>query len=1172
MMKMSEETSRKNLKKTTKSSKEAVGGSLHGFLRLLVCMTLVVGVDARSSGLVGFSTARDLDAIKPWPCGPPGSVPNPFDAAMAMGAYNESVQEVSSQWAWSNGPCLHVIESLSGLPTKDFCSSVFLFSSSMVGLPTCFERLAQQRPVVNSSALNFGESFLCAVDGFFRNPHSGPKLVASALACGLLWTFYFWQLWALKKKRKLSSRCKRKPKPPVPQSAEFSATDSFFPRFDRVLCYECRKLGGGKKRVQRAKGSRTRCRDRAWAYRVRRQAWWLQGRHVSATEAELFAQSPRANSGVTRCMVKLAPRIAPTSETSSVEPLAPQGHGLSRPRRRRRPSWAVLILVALAFVGGARDLSEAAWINRESTWCFKDRGHNSMLGCRIGEASHPGPAGSARTARVRAEAQESSPDTQLAQTLFSVLQAFQASRASSGASAEPKGDKPKGGKSKGSGKGKTVSTQVDPSPSLASRLMQMLHAAVQNQWTDDKVAEHLLLKLKPWVEDETPQPRTPRNVSLPTRPTEETTSRTLRAQPQQGSQATLAKGKGKGPKDGSGRDVSVSKGKGKGDTSPPGPPLNKSSGGTKGGSKGKGGGAQTPVAQPKPNRFATRILQSEWDEEVSLTTVPQLRKALEAGEGLPGNLIICRAEQVIEEVRELLNAFAPEGGLTVAVVSQSNSLSPSAAVWWGQDRTNLRPERCKLVLTQLGNAPGPDFRPPNTVTIQAESKTKLVSIKISAPSSYRSLFVQEASKDDPSKVIAELAKAVGCRCCVLTGGGWHRQTHKQGCTLTGHLRVPQSLADKLVQCSAKRGLFVSVQSPGTPKLPVAWLPKDKGMSSEDYLLYVQAEATRRKLPIALRQGGGNDLGLIGADQLEYSAPRAGTWCLFDTPKSWLQEDIQDFMKETGWRQIQIITRRRGSKKSGGHVWVVRALEPEGFQGQASFCYSDVDCCITIAAEVSRPRQQIKSQEKVAAPRKKWSETVTDWAEDVPSTQLDAEEEEQEENPVILSVQTATPKNSARRPRSRSRERKDKGPATQDPDKQLLEQCPEWTLVDSGGAGDCGFRAIAQCIAQSSGKALDDKQVATEASRLRLLAVGHLQKHAATFEPSWAQDPEERPEHRGGQPEPESFRQYTTLASRKDVWFDGMLGQALAARLGTPIIIWSFCNATVLETHGFGTLV
>ena len=64
-----------------------------------------------------------------------------------------------------------------------------------------------------------------------------------------------------------------------------------------------------------------------------------------------------------------------------------------------------------------------------------------------------------------------------------------------------------------------------------------------------------------------------------------------------------------------------------------------------------------------------------------------------------------------------------------------------------------------------------------------------------------------------------------------------------------------------------------------------------------------------------------------------------------------------------------------NKKTGGHVWVVRALEPEGCHGQDSFCYSDVDCCITFAAEALRP-----------APKKKWSETVTDWAADVPSTQ------------------------------------------------------------------------------------------------------------------------------------------------------------------------------------------
>ena len=54
---------------------------------------------------------------------------------------------------------------------------------------------------------------------------------------------------------------------------------------------------------------------------------------------------------------------------------------------------------------------------------------------------------------------------------------------------------------------------------------------------------------------------------------------------------------------------------------------------------------------------------------------------------------------------------------------------------------------------------------------------------------------------------------------------------------------------------------------------VAWPPGDKSLISEDYLLYVQTESSRR-------QGGGNDLGLAGAEQIEYSAPKAGTRCLF----------------------------------------------------------------------------------------------------------------------------------------------------------------------------------------------------------------------------------------------------------------------------------------------------
>ena len=126
-----------------------------------------------------------------------------------------------------------------------------------------------------------------------------------------------------------------------------------------------------------------------------------------------------------------------------------------------------------------------------------------------------------------------------------------------------------------------------------------------------------------------------------------------------------------------------------------------------------------------------------------------------------------------------------------------------------------------------------------------------------------------------------------------------------------------------------------------------------------------------------------------------------------------------------------------------------------------------------------------------------------------------------------------------RARSRSRSPPKKGPnkATKSdkvafPDDLLLMQCPGWKVLDNGGQGDCGFRSIAQGLAVFEGKVLDEQSLACEASRLRLLAVGHLNRHEAAFSQTWTEDPDELPEHRGHQPAPSTFKEFTKLATRQ----------------------------------------
>ena len=603
----------------------------------------------------------------------------------------------------------------------------------------------------------------------------------------------------------------------------------------------------------------------------------------------------------------------------------------------------------------------------------------------------------------------------------------------------------------------------------------------------------------------------------------------------------------------------------------PGPQLNPHAPVAKG--KGKTKGAQGQ-RNPLP-RFAVRVLPSEWDDDVTLTNLPALRKSLEASGTLSGNLIISRDAEVQQEIQDLLNAFAPPGPLAFGFPASESSINPSTAVWWTSPKDFAPPQRTKLEVVQMGDGVGPDLKPPTTVRIKADSNTPMVTVRISAPSCYRSLVTGPGATDDPAKVIAELAQVTGCKVSSLTGGHWQRTTQRQGQVLVGHIRVHGSLAEKLAQHSGHRGVMCLQLLSSVGRLEVAWLPREKGFTDEDYWMYAQSCSMRRQLPIAFRQGGGSDLGLAGADPAEFMERKPQVWCLYDSPKAWVPEDVLSFLDEQGWLQTEILHRRRGPKKGSNPTWVFKATRPEGHDDVVSFTYADVDRSITIAAREVKRKPANHSTEKIRAPKKIWEAGVASWRDE--TTDVDGADDDDQSVRSHPAVVAATPKAKAapcvdlleiESTRARSRSPPKKGPSKTSkpgklalPDDLLLLQCPGWRILDNGGQGDCGFRSIAQGLAISAGKVLDEQALACEASRLRLLAVGHLNRHEESFATTWTQDPEELPEHRGHQPAPATFKEFTQLATRKDFWLEGMLAQALAIRLGTPLIIWSFCSRT-----------
>ncbi|OLP86539.1 Glutamine--fructose-6-phosphate aminotransferase [isomerizing] [Symbiodinium microadriaticum] len=117
----------------------------------------------------------------------------------------------------------------------------------------------------------------------------------------------------------------------------------------------------------------------------------------------------------------------------------------------------------------------------------------------------------------------------------------------------------------------------------------------------------------------------------------------------------------------------------------------------------------------------------------------------------------------------------------------------------------------------------------------------------------------------------------------------------------------------------------------------------------------------------------------------------------------------------------------------------------------------------------------------------------------------------------------------------------------------------WKFHDAGGTGDCGYRAVVIALKHAQKKPTRGiNEIVTEASKLRLLSVGHMIKHKAEYADKWAFDQEESFEGWGADAATVNFEQYPKLIAKCEVWIDQYQMCALAERIGVPIVVWHFC--------------
>ena len=599
------------------------------------------------------------------------------------------------------------------------------------------------------------------------------------------------------------------------------------------------------------------------------------------------------------------------------------------------------------------------------------------LGIRVGEAKHPGPDHTwNQNKRKASEAnlQEPCSDSQLAQSLLAVLQDFQTkSRTQNKGNAQ--GPDPRAQANK---KGKGGPTPKAAESKLARILMQTLQAALSNAWTDDEVSKRIISKITrhfpqeegcdhaEWIDPKQhlgeklyakvrildPE-RATKITGMFLEQSETEIRRLLESQKAlksavQEAQQCLQK-------------ANLQSTPTWADKVRHGPRQTSDS------SKGKG---KTP-GKAQGTKCAFAIKAEEWTEVPVLTSLPAIEKALTAGDSLPGNLVVTQNEQDVLQAKSIWNAFACDLSLTVAVAQTKAGQGPSLCVWWSSNKKQP-PQRVQVVTHHIGSKHGPIPKTAIVTKIPKTAVEKHVTLRLLAPQCYRKHIPGVHGTDNPKTIISALASMTGCQASQLTGGQWHVAQHPHGDILLCHIKASQALADKLLPFSGQQALFITVVE--KERKPVGWIPREK-LPAEEYFRQCLTQAQKRHKPLALRQGGGSDLGLVDVPQTDLVSDFIRSWELFGAPRAWTDIDTKEFLQSNGWSRVEVINKfRRGPQ----FLWLFKASPAKPQEGESernfwNYQNEDGSCHLTVALPRPRARPQVPT-ERLVAPKKRWVDT------------------------------------------------------------------------------------------------------------------------------------------------------------------------------------------------------
>lgn len=215
------------------------------------------------------------------------------------------------------------------------------------------------------------------------------------------------------------------------------------------------------------------------------------------------------------------------------------------------------------------------------------------------------------------------------------------------------------------------------------------------------------------------------------------------------------------------------------------------------------------------------VQPAEWTVPIRVTTLNAVRQALSQGQDIAGNLILAKSFSEVQEPHTLWSSFGTFVSLTVLCDAQNGGLG-GALTKVSLKRHGGKQFRAEnMHLWPLGTRSAcPWVRPAVKADIQKFQPATKVVIRVNAPEHYRKFFKTDPKPDSPADILTELASLQLTKASVLSGGDWRRIDQ-----LIGHLRVSPELAQKLVLCSGRKGIFLTQTKVTDRRETTRWIEK-----------------------------------------------------------------------------------------------------------------------------------------------------------------------------------------------------------------------------------------------------------------------------------------------------------------------------------------------------------